>query len=115
MMNFVDKLLLFSSSISLNIFSRNSKSHVPAPSSSSSSSPWSSQQISNQDNGESLSYVLKSVLLQSDSVSFPSGTAWINNNVMFFVDASKGVIRRLVFVADQIQVSNNIHVLISYN
>ena len=110
MMNFVDKLLLFSNSISLNIYSRNSKSQFPAPSSS-----WSSQHTSNQDNGESLSYVLKSVLLQSDSVSFPSGTAWINNNVMFFVDASKGVIRRLVFVADQIQVSNNIHVLISYN
>ena len=106
MMNLADKILLFSNSISLNFYSRNSKSshaQLSAQSSSSSSSPHDEPLCG---------YVLKSVLLQSDSVSSPSGTAWINNNVMFFVDSSKGEIRRLVFVADQIEV---MHERICYN
>ena len=77
MMNLADKIFFFSNYLSLNFYSRNSKSSYSQ--SSSTGSP----------NDEPLCcYVLKSVLPQSDSVSSPSGTAWINNNVMFFVDSS---------------------------
>ena len=91
--------------------SSSSISSPPLPTSNDSSSfspvlPSTSLILPKNPSHQPVSYVLKNVLpLQNgESVSFPNGTAWINNNVMFFVDSSRGEIRRLVFVADQIEV-----------
>lgn len=63
-------------------------------------SPQLSSHICGQGNFE-----LKAVLPSEEApIRCPRGSAWINNNVIFVVDSFSAEIRRIVFVADQIQV-----------